>query len=61
MSNNTRFERILQPIQLGTMEVKNRFVLAPMYSCSATRDGRVTGQTKICYRERAGGGAGLSY
>jgi len=41
------------------MAVKNRFVFAPMYSCSATKDGWVTEQNKIWYQERVRGGAGL--
>ncbi len=59
VSSSTRFERLFQPIRLGEIEVKNRFVVAPMFMGSGTKDGFVTEQTKACYEERAQGGAGL--
>jgi len=59
MSINQQFERLFQPIRLGEMEVKNRFVLAPMATNFSSRDGFVTEQLKAYYEERARGGAGL--
>ncbi len=59
MSSTLKFEKLFQPIRLGKLEIKNRFVLAPMFRCSATGDGCVTEQTKACYEERARGGVGL--
>jgi 2,4-dienoyl-CoA reductase-like NADH-dependent reductase (Old Yellow Enzyme family) len=59
MSTSARFEKLFQPIRLGTMEVKNRFVMAPMLTNRATKDGLVTEQTKAHYDTRARGGVGL--
>jgi 2,4-dienoyl-CoA reductase-like NADH-dependent reductase (Old Yellow Enzyme family) len=33
------FEKLLQPIKMGGMEVKNRFVMAPMVTNYAGKDG----------------------
>ncbi len=59
MSTIPRFERLFQSIQLGGMEVKNRFVLTPMATNFASNDGLVTERLKAYYAERARGGAGL--
>jgi len=59
VSRTPCFERLFQPIRLGEMEVKNRFVIAPMFMGCGTEDGFVTEQTKAGYEERAWGGAGL--
>jgi len=53
------FEKLLQPIKIGEMEVKNRFVMAPMVTNYAGRDGSVTERLKAYYRARAKGGVGL--
>lgn len=59
MSNTPHFERLFRPIRLGEMEVKNRFVMAPMATNFSTKDGFVTEQMKAYYAERARGGVGL--
>lgn len=59
LNRTAGFERLFQPIRLGKMEVKNRFVMAPMLMNRATKDGFVTEQTKAYYQERAQGGVGL--
>ena len=59
MSSVSGFERLYQPIQLGTMEVKNRLALTPMATNFSSRDGFVTDRLKAYYVERARGGAGL--
>ena len=59
MSTTARWERLFQPIHLGEMAIKNRFVVAPIGTNFATADGFVTEQLKAYYGERAGGGAGL--
>jgi 2,4-dienoyl-CoA reductase-like NADH-dependent reductase (Old Yellow Enzyme family)/NADPH-dependent glutamate synthase beta subunit-like oxidoreductase len=53
------FEKLLQPIKIGEMEVKNRFVMAPMVTNYAGRDGFVTERLRAYYRARAKGGVGL--
>ncbi len=59
MSNTPHFERLFQPIRLGEMEVKNRFVLTPMATNFSSKDGSITEKLKAYYMERARGGAGL--
>jgi 2,4-dienoyl-CoA reductase-like NADH-dependent reductase (Old Yellow Enzyme family)/thioredoxin reductase len=53
------FEKLLQPIKIGAMEVKNRFVMAPMVTNYAGGDGVVTERLKAYYRARSKGGVGL--
>ncbi|KPK26115.1 MAG: NADH:flavin oxidoreductase [Nitrospira bacterium SG8_3] len=53
------FEKLLQPIKMGGMEVKNRFVMAPMVTNYASKDGAITERLKAYYRARAKGGVGL--
>ncbi len=53
------FEKLLQPIKIGEIEVKNRFVMPPMVTNYAGRDGTVTERLKAYYRARAKGGVGL--
>ena len=59
MSTTPRFERLFQPIRLGEMEVRNRFVLTPMATNFSSNDGFVTERLKAYYAARARGGAGL--
>jgi 2,4-dienoyl-CoA reductase-like NADH-dependent reductase (Old Yellow Enzyme family)/thioredoxin reductase len=59
MSGTPSFERLFQPIRLGTMEVKNRLALTPMATNFSSKDGFVTDKLKAYYTERARGGAGL--
>ena len=53
-------QRILNsPANIGTMQLKNRFVLAAMGSNYATADGHCSEQLIAYYEARAKGGAGL--
>ncbi|MFC1914404.1 NADH oxidase, partial [Chloroflexota bacterium] len=53
-----KFKKLFEPLMIGTMEVKNRIVMAPM-STHLVKDGFVTEQMKAYYVERAKGGAGM--
>lgn len=54
-----KFEKLLEPGKIGTLELKNRFVVPAMGSNYADEDGNVTDQMIAYYRERAKGGFGL--
>ena len=54
-----RLEKLLSPGKIGTLELKNRFVVPPMGTNFATYDGEVTDEMIACYRRRARGGFGL--
>lgn len=53
------FKTLLSPIRIGSMEVKNRFVVPPMGTCFANPDATVSQQTIDYYSARAKGGFGL--
>jgi 2,4-dienoyl-CoA reductase-like NADH-dependent reductase (Old Yellow Enzyme family)/NADPH-dependent glutamate synthase beta subunit-like oxidoreductase len=53
------FQKLFEPVNIGSMEVKNRIVMPAMYTNLGTADGFVTEQTKAYYESRAEGGAGL--
>jgi 2,4-dienoyl-CoA reductase-like NADH-dependent reductase (Old Yellow Enzyme family)/thioredoxin reductase len=55
----SEFGNLSQPIKIGTMEVKNRFVMAPMAGNYAEDDGSVTQRLKAYLGARAKGGVGL--
>ncbi|MBS0467063.1 MAG: FAD-dependent oxidoreductase, partial [Proteobacteria bacterium] len=50
---------LLQPGRIGTLELRNRIVLAPMGENFGCLDGHATERTQAYYEERARGGAGL--
>ena len=54
-----KFKAMFQPIQIGPMTVKNRFVVPPMGNNFANTDGTMSEQSAAYYRERAKGGFGL--
>lgn len=54
-----KFKAMFQPIQIGPMTVKNRFVVPPMGNNFANTDGSMSEQSAAYYRERAKGGFGL--
>jgi 2,4-dienoyl-CoA reductase-like NADH-dependent reductase (Old Yellow Enzyme family) len=54
-----KFSTLLSPIKIGTMEVKNRFVVPPMATNFGNRDGSVSQQLIDYYAARAKGGFGL--
>ena len=51
--------KLLEPIKIGTLEVKNRIVMPPMHTGFGTEEGEVTERMIHYYEERAKGGAGL--
>ncbi|MGZ3569510.1 MAG: oxidoreductase [Thermodesulfobacteriota bacterium] len=52
-------EKIWEPIQVGSIKVKNRIAMAPMCTRLANPDGSVSPQLIDYYEARAAGGAGL--
>lgn len=54
-----KFRAMFQPITIGPMTVKNRFVVPPMGNNFANADGTMSNQSVEYYRERAKGGFGL--
>lgn len=54
-----KFKAMFQPITIGPMTVKNRFVVPPMGNNFANTDGSMSDQSVAYYRERAKGGFGL--
>ena len=53
------FENIFKPIQIGPMNVPNRFVVPPMGNNFANTDGTLSEKSKNYYAARAKGGFGL--
>lgn len=54
-----KFQALFEPIQIGPMTVKNRFVMPPMGNNFANTDGTMSEQSKAYYAARAKGGFGL--
>lgn len=54
-----KFEKVLEPIRIGSMELRNRFVMPPMVTNYAAEDGSVTERLKWYHQTRAKGGVGL--
>ena len=54
-----KFEKMFSPIQIGPMEVKNRFVVPPMGNNFANTDGTMSDQAPADDRKRAKGVFGL--
>lgn len=54
-----KFKAMFQPIEIGNMTVKNRFVVPPMGNNFANTDGTMSEQSAAYYAERAKGGFGL--
>jgi 2,4-dienoyl-CoA reductase-like NADH-dependent reductase (Old Yellow Enzyme family)/thioredoxin reductase len=53
------FQKVLEPIQIGQMEVRNRLVMSPMVTNYADFDGSVNERIKAYHQTRAKGGVGL--
>ncbi|MBR4726291.1 MAG: hypothetical protein IK080_00195, partial [Clostridia bacterium] len=53
------YETLFSPIRIGTCELKNRIVMAPMLMGMGQFDGTPTQKLMDYYEERAKGGAGL--
>jgi len=60
-SESERYPRLFSPGRIGTVELKNRSIVAPMTRTSATVDGLVTRPMMEYYAEFARGGWGLVY
>jgi 2,4-dienoyl-CoA reductase-like NADH-dependent reductase (Old Yellow Enzyme family)/thioredoxin reductase len=56
---NDQFEMLFKPGKIGSMEIKNRIIMAPMITEYADVDGYVTQRLIDYYAERAKGGVGL--
>ncbi|RHP48568.1 FAD-dependent oxidoreductase [Clostridium sp. AF32-12BH] len=54
-----KFRAMFQPIEIGNMTVKNRFVVPPMGNNFANTDGTMSEQSAAYYAARAKGGFGL--
>lgn len=54
-----KLERLFSPINIGTMKVKNRIVLAPMHTDYGADDGTVSDRLRDYLVARARGGVGL--
>lgn len=54
-----KFKAMFQPIEIGNMTVKNRFVVPPMGNNFANTDGTMSEQSVAYYAARAKGGFGL--
>ncbi|SHF93053.1 2,4-dienoyl-CoA reductase [Caldanaerobius fijiensis DSM 17918] len=57
--NASKFDKLLEPIQIGTMKLRNRIVMPPMVTNYAADDGAVTERFKAYHETRAKGGVGL--
>ncbi|MBM2832198.1 MAG: NADH:flavin oxidoreductase/NADH oxidase [Dehalococcoidia bacterium] len=57
--SSAKFEKLLEPIDLGGMRLKNRMVMPAMSIGMATDDGYVTERLLDYFEERARGGVGL--
>lgn len=53
------FPKLFEPIEIGTMKLKNRIILSGINVNYAAADGKVTRRLKDFYVERARGGAGM--
>lgn len=59
MVGTDEFSHLLAPGRIGSLEMRNRIVMAPMGSNLAEADGRVGERLKTYYEARARGGVGL--
>lgn len=55
----SKIKKLLEPIKIGKLELRNRIVMPPMSTRFATPDGVVTRRMVDYYVERAKGGVGL--
>ncbi|WP_349772900.1 hypothetical protein [Lacrimispora xylanisolvens] len=54
-----KFENMFTPVTIGSVTVKNRFVVPPMGNNFANGDGTLSDRSKDYYEARAKGGFGL--
>ena len=55
----TQLTKLFEPGKIGTMEVKNRLIMAPMITGSTSPEGFIEQRTIDYYMARAKGGVGL--
>lgn len=55
----SQFEKLLEPITIGTMQLKNRMAMSPMTMCDASETGGVSQQQIDYFVARAKGDVGL--
>ena len=58
MENTKNFDALFTPFSIGSMEIKNRLVMAPMGTYAAAMDGSVSETLTRYFEERAKGGVG---
>lgn len=56
---NSKHKILFTPFKIGNVEIKNRFVMAPMGTGMCTHEGAFTERAADFYAERAKGGTGL--
>lgn len=56
---NSQFEKLLSTGKIGTMELRNRYVMSPMVTNYCAEDGKPTERFIAYHEARAKGGAGL--
>ena len=54
-----QFSKLLEPIRIGSVELRNRIVMPGMGTNLANPDGTVSDRLRNYYEERARGGVGL--
>ncbi len=59
MKTESQFKHLLSPGRIGTLETRNRILMAGMGTNFGALDGHVTDRTKRYYEVRAEGGAGI--
>lgn len=55
----TDFQNLLQPGRIGTLDLRNRIIMAPMGDCLSNVDGTVSENQAAYFEARARGGAGM--
>ncbi len=54
-----KFEKLLEPIKIGGVKIRNRVAMAPMNATLSTQDGYITDHNLAWHARRAKGGFGL--
>ena len=53
MGETTKFEHLLAPGRIGTLELRNRIIMAPMGDCLSNTDGTVSDNQAAYFEARA--------
>ena len=59
MLDSSHFPKLLEPLVIGQMSIKNRVMMPAMVTCFASEDHYVTARMITHYEKRAAGGVGL--